>query len=79
MQFKSVKVDFTFLLTYLPKLVPRIYSISSTPSVTLRQVHITVGIVEYKTKKGERTHYGVCSKWLDQKPLESSICAYLRE
>lgn len=46
----------------LPKLVPRLYSISSSPSAHSGQVHTTVSVVRYRTHGRERG--GVCSTLL---------------
>jgi sulfite reductase (NADPH) flavoprotein alpha-component len=46
----------------LPKLVPRLYSISSSPSAHRGQVHTTVSVVRYRTHGRERG--GVCSTLL---------------
>jgi len=47
-EFPSVHVDPEFLLTQLPLLQPRYYSISSSPKVTPDEVHLTMGVVSYK-------------------------------
>jgi nitric-oxide synthase len=63
-EFASVKPNASLLITQLPKLQPRFYSISSSPKQS-DNIHLTVGLVEYKPV-GKATHYGVCSKWLDE-------------
>ncbi|WP_263366503.1 sulfite reductase subunit alpha [Edaphobacter bradus] len=49
-------------VTLLPKLMPRLYSISSSPSAHRGQVHTTVSIVRYRTY--DRDRGGVCSTLL---------------
>jgi len=52
-EFHSVHVDPEFLLTQLPLLQPRYYSISSSRKVTPEEVHLTMSVVSYKIH-GER-------------------------
>lgn len=47
-EFPSVHVDPEFLLTQLPLLQPRYYSISSSRKVTPEEVHLTMTLVCYK-------------------------------
>jgi len=47
-EFPSVHIDPEFLLTQLPLLQPRYYSISSSRKVTPREVHLTMSVVSYK-------------------------------
>ena len=65
-EFPSLKLTSSFLLTQLPKLKPRFYSVSSSGKEYTDEIHLTVGVVEYYTKcEMSSMHYGVCSKWLD--------------
>jgi sulfite reductase (NADPH) flavoprotein alpha-component len=50
------------LVHMLPRLAPRLYSISSSPAAHFRQVHTTVAVVRYRSHNRERE--GVCSTWL---------------
>lgn len=75
-EFNSVKPNATLLLTQLPKLQARFYSISSSPKVT-DQIDLTLGVVEY-TLKGKSVHYGVCSKWLDEMNIGETIPTFIR-
>ena len=50
------------LLKLLPRLVPRLYSISSSPSAHAGRIHTTVSVVRYRTHDRERG--GVCSTFL---------------
>lgn len=50
------------LVKLLPRLVPRLYSISSSPSAHRGQVHTTVSVVRYRTY--DRDRGGVCSTLL---------------
>lgn len=49
-EFPSVNLDAGLLLTHLPLLGPRFYSISSSPDAHPGEVHVTVAIVQYHTE-----------------------------
>ena len=75
-EFASLKPNATLLLTQLPKLQPRFYSISSSPKVT-DYIDLTMGVVEYKPK-GKSMHYGVCSKWVDEMKVGDIVPTFIR-
>lgn len=50
------------LVKLLPRLVPRLYSISSSPAAHAGRIHTTVSVVRYRTHDRERG--GVCSTLL---------------
>eukprot|EP00795_Rhopilema_esculentum_P015606 gene15605-6882_t len=65
-EFPSVKADVMLILTQLPLLQSRYYSISSSPLLYPNEVHITVAVVNYRTQGGQGPlHHGVCSTWLN--------------
>jgi sulfite reductase alpha subunit-like flavoprotein len=49
-EYPSLKPNASLLVTQLPKLQPRFYSISSSPKATADDIHVTAGIVVYKLK-----------------------------
>lgn len=49
-EFPSVQMPSTLLLTQLPLLQPRYYSISSSPDMYPDEVHLTVAVVSYRTR-----------------------------
>merc|ERR1711963_33695 len=51
------------LAELLPRLQPRYYSISSTPKVYPKSIHVTAVVLEYTTRAGRDTQ-GVCTSWL---------------
>jgi sulfite reductase alpha subunit-like flavoprotein len=63
--FKSVIVPIQYLLDLIPFMAPRYFSISSSPDVHTGQIHLTIAIVEYKTKLTE-PRVGVCTNWMKQ-------------
>ncbi len=75
-EFESLRPDCHFLLTHLPKLQPRFYSVSSSPHIS-NDIHLTVGFVVKNIV--DKTNYGVCSKWLADLPNESLIPASIRK
>ncbi|XP_051551936.1 nitric oxide synthase, inducible-like [Myxocyprinus asiaticus] len=61
-EFPSVKVPAAFILSQLPLLKPRLYSVSSS----LDKLHLTISVVEYHTQGGQGPrHFGTCSTWFN--------------
>jgi len=52
-QLPSLKVPAQYVLTELPILQPRFYSISSCPITNPDEVHLTVSVLEYKIGTGK--------------------------
>jgi len=48
--FPSIQMPSTLLLTQLPLLQPRYYSISSSPDLYPGEIHLTVAVVSYRTR-----------------------------
>ncbi|TSK49640.1 Nitric oxide synthase, inducible [Bagarius yarrelli] len=64
-EFPSLEISATFLLSQLPLLKPRLYSLSSSPDLYPRELHLTLSLVNYRTQDGKGPlHHGVCSTWL---------------
>nr|AAK61379.1 nitric oxide synthase [Discosoma striata] len=77
--FPSVQVTADLLLTQLPLLQPRFYSISSSPDVHRNEIHATVAVVEYKKRGGQGpVHHGVCSTWLQGLTPGDTAACYIR-
>ncbi|KAL7832163.1 hypothetical protein AOLI_G00297110 [Acnodon oligacanthus] len=65
-EFPSLEVSPAFLLSQLPLLKPRLYSISSSPDLHPHELHLTVSVISYRTQDGQGPlHHGVCSMWLN--------------
>ncbi|XP_067222547.1 nitric oxide synthase 2b, inducible [Chanodichthys erythropterus] len=65
-EFSSVELSAAFLLSQLPLLKPRLYSISSSPDLHPQEIHLTVAVVSYHTQEGKGPlHFGLCSTWLN--------------
>ncbi|CAH2219843.1 nitric oxide synthase, inducible [Pelobates cultripes] len=77
--FPSLEVHPTFLITQLPSLKPRYYSVSSSTDVTPGEIHLTVGVVNYKTQDGSGPlHEGVCSTWLNTININDIVPCFVR-
>ncbi len=61
-EFPSAKLAPQEFVDHLRKLMPRLYSIASSPRVYPHEVHLTVAIVRYTTNHRER--HGVCSTFM---------------
>eukprot|EP00062_Callorhinchus_milii_P016791 gi/632968452/ref/XP_007900533.1/ PREDICTED: nitric oxide synthase, brain [Callorhinchus milii] len=78
-EFSSVQVPATLLLTQLPLLQPRYYSISSSPDLHPGEIHLTVAVVSYRTRDGEGPlHHGVCSSWLNRIDPDEILPCFVR-
>ncbi len=65
------------LIALLPKLTPRLYSISSSPSTHKGEVHTTVAVVRYRSLNRERG--GVCSTLVaDRVPIGGRVPIYIQ-
>nr|XP_027799222.1 nitric oxide synthase, endothelial isoform X2 [Marmota flaviventris] len=78
-QFPSVALPAPLLLTQLPLLQPRYYSVSSAPSTHPGEIHLTVAVLAYRTQDGlGPLHYGVCSTWLSQLKAGDLVPCFIR-
>ncbi|XP_010640644.1 nitric oxide synthase, inducible isoform X1 [Fukomys damarensis] len=78
-EFPSLRVPAAFLLSQLPILKPRYYSISSCLDHTPAEVHLTVAVVAYRTQDGRGPlHHGVCSTWLSSLKPQDPVPCFMR-
>ncbi|XP_012275116.1 nitric oxide synthase, salivary gland isoform X2 [Orussus abietinus] len=78
-EFPSVKPLAPLFVLHLTPLLPRFYSISSSPMMHRGQIHLTVAVVQYKTQGGSGpVHYGVCSNYLRSVPEGESLYVFVR-
>ena len=68
-EFPGVMDDPAELVRLLPRLTPRLYSISSSPAAHKGQIHATVAVVRYFSNQRERG--GVCSTLLAERTSPS--------
>lgn len=61
-EFPSAKLSAQQFVDHLRRLMPRLYSIASSPKMHAEEVHLTVAAVRYTTNG--RSRFGVCSTFL---------------
>lgn len=64
-EFPSAKLTPQELVDLQRKLMPRLYSIASSPKVFPTEIHLTVAVVRYQTNGRERA--GVCSTFMSDR------------
>lgn len=74
----SVQLPPILLLTQLPFLQPRFYSISSSPLSSPNKIDCTIAVVDYQLPNGGGLRKGVCSNWLNNLAMGSIIPCYVR-
>lgn len=68
-EYSPPPFDLQTFVDLLRPLKHRLYSISSSPMKFPREVHLTVGVVQYES--GNRLRKGVCSTYLSERILET--------
>lgn len=69
--FPSAKLTAQEFVDHLRKLVPRLYSIASSPREYPNEIHLTVAVVRYETNQRQR--FGVCTTFMaDRTPVGSA-------
>ncbi|KAI8893213.1 hypothetical protein BC833DRAFT_625093 [Globomyces pollinis-pini] len=63
--FNSVKLPIKYLPDVIGFMRTRAFSISSAPSIHPKEIHLTAGIVKFKTRLAQ-PRLGVCTNWLAQ-------------
>jgi sulfite reductase (NADPH) flavoprotein alpha-component len=75
--YPGVLLDPADFVAMLPKLTPRLYSISSSPLAHAGEIHATVAVVRYRSHNRERG--GVCSTLLaDRIPTGECLPIYIQ-
>lgn len=75
--YPAPELDAQQFLACLRKIPPRLYSIASSPNAHPGQVHLTVGVVRFKTPSG-RLAEGICSNYLARRRANETIPLYLQ-
>lgn len=78
LQYRSVPITINGLVSMLPRMAPRYYSISSSPLTRPGTASITVGRVEFTTPSG-RVHRGACSASIGDTPVGGTIIGCVRK
>jgi len=67
-EFSSAKLSPQEFVDHLRKLVPRLYSIASSPREYPNEIHLTVAVVRYEVN--QRRRFGVCTTFMaDRAPV----------
>jgi sulfite reductase (NADPH) flavoprotein alpha-component len=75
--YPDVLHDPADLVAMLPRLAPRLYSISSSPNAHAGQIHTTVAVVRYRSHNRERG--GVCSTLLGERAaIDNCLPIYIQ-
>ncbi|KAL5016522.1 hypothetical protein ScPMuIL_006111 [Solemya velum] len=77
-EFPSLMVPSTFVLTQLPLLQHRFYSISSSPEMHRGEIHATVSVIQYQSEHGVDRE-GVCSSWFKRMKMGETIPCFTRQ
>ncbi|MBN3299782.1 NOS2 protein, partial [Amia calva] len=78
-EFSSLELPATFLLSQLPPLKPRFYSVSSSLDRHPGEIHLTVAVVNYHTQDGKGPlHHGICSTWLNTIKEGDTVPCFIR-
>ncbi|KAM5182111.1 nitric oxide synthase, inducible [Mantella aurantiaca] len=78
-EFSSLEVPATFVITQLPPMKARYYSVSSSKDMIPGEIHLTVAVVNYKTRGGHGPlHHGVCSTWFNTISLNELVPCFIR-
>jgi sulfite reductase (NADPH) flavoprotein alpha-component len=76
-EYPGVFADAGELAAMLPKLMPRLYSISSSPKAHAGEVHTTVAVVRYRSHNRDRG--GVCSTlFADRREVGETLATYIQ-
>ncbi len=77
MEYPGVITDPVELVAMLPRLTPRLYSISSSPLAHPGEIHMTVAVVRYRSHNMERA--GVCSTmFADRTSVGEALPIYIQ-
>lgn len=77
LEYPGVIDDPTDLVAMLPKLTPRLYSISSSPAAHAGQIHTTVAVVRFNSHNRDRG--GVCSTlFADRSAVSDRLPIYIQ-
>ncbi len=77
MEYPGVIDDPVELVALLPKLAPRLYSISSSPAAHAGQIHTTVAVVRFTSHNRDRG--GVCSTlFADRASIDDRLPIYIQ-
>ncbi|XP_066268552.1 nitric oxide synthase 1-like [Branchiostoma lanceolatum] len=78
-EYPSLQVPPALLLSQLPVLQQRYYSISSSPHMYPGEIHATLAVVSYRSQGGKGPeHNGVCSSWFNRIEEGETVPCFVR-
>jgi cytochrome P450/NADPH-cytochrome P450 reductase len=75
----ACELPFAAFLEMVPLMVPRYYSISSSPVADGARCAITTAVVEGPARSGAGVYYGVCSNYLARQAAGATVQAFVKE
>ncbi len=78
-EYPACELTFAAFLEMLPLMVPRYYSISSSPLAEGARCSITVAVVEGAARSGNGLYEGVCSTHLARQAPGATVQAFVKE
>ena len=75
----ACELPFAAFLEMVPLMVPRYYSISSSPVADGARCSITTAVVEGPARSGVGVFYGVCSNYLARQGAGATVQAFVKE
>ena len=76
-EFPSVHIDAAALISTLPILQSRFYSISSSAAVVPTEIHLYASLVRYRTQHG-RLRRGLCTSYFEELNRGDLVTCYFR-
>ena len=78
-EFPACELPFAAFLEMMPLMVPRYYSISSSPVADGACCSVTVAVVEGPARSGAGVYHGICSNHLARQAAGSTVQAFVKE
>lgn len=72
-KFPSAKVPLDQLLTILPAMKPRLYSIANSPFLTPGKLDLTIVINKQIAPATKEEHVGICTKYIAEAPVGKRV------
>jgi len=78
--FNTTKLPLNYLIQLIGSQKPREFSIASSQYVHPKSIHMTMGVLKYKTIGHKRLKKGICSSYLSELPIsiDTKILCYIK-
>lgn len=78
--FNTTKIPVSYLIQLIGPQKPREFSIASSQLIYPESLHLTMGVLRYKTVGHKRLKKGICSSWLSELPVPATheILCYIK-